>query len=474
MPNTKTVTPKWGKIHFKLVGLPHEEISQGIYISLDFPIGCPKCRATGFDIIKDGHETKTKGHPQKYECKVCGTKFVTHTSLFFREVTQAVFTLAFNEVTNTRSSVTEVAKRFNMATTTLHEFVARVRGVLVTKTDLVKKILARENPHLMTLTGSNKAIFVDETFLKIKGSTYYLIVAINSEGTPLCWKLASSRKSEIITGVIEELIKNHGKPGMIITDGNPTYKKVLTSLRYEGIHVIHIHKDKRNRIVIRRCRFDNGSQQYTEELIGVNHDVFATEGTKPVWCLSSQKSIIKRGGKRGRPKGSKNRSKDVKSLSTFSSQQSNNQPSKQPPKRRGSKNVFNNGRLVEIRVGPKLCLLEIISPSISPANPAASQTDVSDPIQVLSLLFPVLHEFKGHYISSNRIENLFSQLDYLFIPRGRRTVTSVMNETSTWLMLRKTFSLLSSVIHYTANSFSSRIGLFNLGKLLLPINLTTT
>ncbi len=474
MPNHKTVTPKWGKIHFKVVGLPHEEINQSIYISLAFPIGCPKCRATGNEIIKDGHETKTKGHPQKYECKICGKNFVTHTSLFFREVTQAIFMLAFDEVTNTRSSVTEVAKRFNMATTTLHEFVARVRGVLVTKADLVKKILARENTHLMTLTGLNKAIFVDETFLKIKGSTYYLIVAINSEGTPLCWKLASSRKSEMITRVIEEVIKSHEMPGMIITDGNPTYKKVLTSLRYEGLHVIHIHKDKRNRIVIRRCYFDDGSQQYTEELIGVNHDVFVTEGTKPVWYLSNQKKIIKKGGKRGRPTGSKNRPKTVHELSTLSGSQMISQPLKQPPKRRGAKNVFKDGRLVEIRVDPKQCLLEVIAPFPNSSTPGTSQDNDSDPLQVLSLLYPVLCEFKGHYISSNRIENLFSQLDYLFIPRGRRTVTSVTNETSTWLLLRKTFSLLASVVHYTANSFSSRIGLLNIGKLMLPVNLTTT
>jgi hypothetical protein len=68
---------------------------------------------------------------------------------------------------------------------------------------------------------------------------------------------------------------------------------------YEGIHVIHIHKDKRNRIVVRRCRFNNESLQYTEELIGVNHNVFITEGTQPVWCLSTQKKIVKSGGKRG-------------------------------------------------------------------------------------------------------------------------------------------------------------------------------
>ncbi|MHA1228125.1 MAG: DDE-type integrase/transposase/recombinase [Candidatus Hodarchaeales archaeon] len=167
---------------------------------------------------------------------------MTHTSLFFREVTQAVFMLACNEVTNTRSSVIEVAKRFDMAPTTLHEFVTRVRVILVTKVGLVKRILLREKSHLLTLTGLNKAIYMVEVFLKIKGSTYYLIVAINSEGTPLCWKLASSRKSDVIEGVMRDVFEYHGIPRVIITDGNPTYKKILTNLQYEGIHVVRIHK----------------------------------------------------------------------------------------------------------------------------------------------------------------------------------------------------------------------------------------
>jgi transposase-like protein len=474
MPIPKTNTPKMGEIHFKVMGLPHEEINNDLYISLAFPIGCSKCRATGNDIRKDGHETKLKNHPQKYECKNCGKTFMTHTSLFFREVTQAVFMLAFNEVTNTRSSVMEVAKRFNIAPTTLHEFVARVRGILVTKVNLVKKILFKENSHSLTLTGLNKAIYMDETFLKIKGSTYYLIVAINSEGIPLCWKLASSRKNEIIEGVMKEVFQHHGIFKMIITDGNPTYKKVLTNLRYEGIHVIHIHKDKRNRIIIRRCVFKDGSTHYIEELIGINHDVFVTEGTKPVWVLSTQKKIIKNGGKKGRPKGSKNQLK-AKIDAFFSILiQNNSQHQKPPIKRRGPKNVFSDGCVMEIRVNPNQETLEVLAPIISSSTPSHSLNKGFDPLQVLSLLYPVLYEFKGHYISSNRIENLFSQIYYLFIPRGRRTVTSVTNETSTWLLLRKSFSLLSSVVHYTANSFSSRMGLFNLGKLLVPIGVSPT
>jgi len=462
-----------GKIHFKVIGLPHEEISGGLYISLVFPIGCAKCRATGTDIRKDGHETKIKGHPQKYECKICGKTFMTHISLFFQEVTQAVFMLAFNEVTNTRSSVMEVAKRFNMSPATLHEFVARVRGTLVTRVGLVKRILLKENSHSLTLTGLNKAIYMDETFLKIKGSTYYLIVAVNSEGTPLCWKLASSRKGETIKEVLKEVFDHHGIPRVIITDGNPTYKKVLTHLRYGGLHVIHIHKDKRNRIIIRRCIFKDGSAHYIEELVGLNHDAFTIEGTKPVWVLSTRKKIVKKGGKRGRPKGSKNRSKNKINVPPTISIQKNSQHQKSSATKRGPKNVFTDGCVMEIRVNPNQETLEVMAPVIHNLNGGQPSIHDSDPLQVLSLLYPVFHEFKGHYITSNRIENLFSQFDYLFIPRGRRTVTSVTNETSTWLLLRQPFSLLSSVVHYTASSFSFRVGLSNLGKLLVPLTVST-
>ncbi|MHA1331626.1 MAG: hypothetical protein ACTSR2_11165, partial [Candidatus Hodarchaeales archaeon] len=117
--------------------------------------------------------------------------------------------------------------------------------------------------------------------------------------------------------------------------------------------------------------------------------------------------------------------------------------------------------------------LEVMAPVIHNLNGGQPSIHDSDPLQVLSLLYPVFHEFKGHYITSNRIENLFSQFDYLFIPRGRRTVTSVTNETSTWLLLRQPFSLLSSVVHYTASSFSFRVGLSNLGKLLVPLTVST-
>ncbi|MHA1213867.1 MAG: hypothetical protein ACTSR2_08135, partial [Candidatus Hodarchaeales archaeon] len=159
--------------------------------------------------------------------------------------------------------------------------------------------------------------------------------------------------------------------------------------------------------------------------------------------LSSQKKIFKKRRKRGRPKGSKNLVKAEYNVSPSIPAQNNSQHQRAPAQKRGPKIVFTDGYIMEIRVNPSQKILEVMAPIIDPPNPDPSLDIVYDPSQVLSLLYPVFHKFKCQYISSNRIEKLFSQLDYLFIPRGRRTVTSVTNETSTWLLLHKSFSLLS-------------------------------
>lgn len=129
------------------------------------------------------------------------------------------------------------------------------RRTLSEKASTVKTLLWKENGEKLGLTGKNKAIYIDETFLHMKGTTYYLIVAVNSRGIPLAWELSPTRADDVIQGVIEELFKQFGHSYLVITDENPSYKKALRRIFYTGIHVIHIHKDKRNRIIMRKCTY---------------------------------------------------------------------------------------------------------------------------------------------------------------------------------------------------------------------------
>ena len=256
-----------GKVTFKLNGLPKVQKDEDLFISLDFPVQCPKCRAKGKKIKKDGRDKRKKDQTQRFKCKRCCKRFYLHTSSLFVETTKAVITSAVEEVITSRSSITEVAKRYQLSTSSLHHFVTSLRRALSEKASVVKTLLRKENGEKLALTGKSKAIYVDETFLHVKGTTYYLIVAVNNQGVPLVWKLSPTRADDVIQGVIEELFKLFGHPYLVITDGNPSYKKALRRTFYTGIHVIHIHKDKRNRIIMRKCTYHLNERFYKEEII---------------------------------------------------------------------------------------------------------------------------------------------------------------------------------------------------------------
>ena len=454
-----------GKVTFKLKGLPQEKKDEELFISLDFPVQCPKCRVKGTNIKKDGQDKRKKDQTQRFKCKRCNKRFYLHTSSLFVETTKLVITSAIEEVITGRSTITEVAKRYQVSTSSLQQFVMSFRRALSEKASIVKTLLRRENGEKFSLTGKSKAIYIDETFLHVKGTTYYLIVAVNSRGIPLAWKLSPTRADDVIQGVIEELFKQFGHPYLVITDGNPSYKKALRRIFYTGIHVVHIHKDKRNRIIMRKCTYHLNEQYYTEEIIGANHNLFIRKGTKLVWQLTKRHKLIRRGIGRGRPKGSKNRQKNKKrNKNPIKNTSETNSPFSRSNKR-GPTNIFRKGRLLEIDVDPEhfsLCACNL-------GEEGDSSLCLSS---LFSILYPVFHEFSGQAISTNRIENLFSQFDLYYLGRGRRTPLTVSYDCFTWLSYRTPSPLFQKLIHHLSRSVSPLVGLKNLGKLLKPISLS--
>ncbi|MHA1215603.1 MAG: hypothetical protein ACTSPG_09905, partial [Candidatus Hodarchaeales archaeon] len=99
-------TPQERKRTFKLKGLPKKEKDEDLFISLDFPVQCPKCRAKGTNIKKDGQDRKKKDQTQRFKYKRCNKRFYLHTSSLFVETTKVVITSAVEEVITSRSSIT--------------------------------------------------------------------------------------------------------------------------------------------------------------------------------------------------------------------------------------------------------------------------------------------------------------------------------------------------------------------------------
>ena len=71
---------------------------------------------------------------------------------------------------------------------------------------------------------------VDETYIKIKGKWFYLYRAIDADGHTLDIWLRKQRDNHAAYAFIKRLIKQFGKPKMIITDQAPSTKIAMSKL----------------------------------------------------------------------------------------------------------------------------------------------------------------------------------------------------------------------------------------------------
>ncbi|SCT32109.1 IS431 transposase [Staphylococcus aureus] len=71
---------------------------------------------------------------------------------------------------------------------------------------------------------------IDETYIKIKGQWHYLYRAIDADGHTLDISLRKKRDNHSAYTFIKRLIKQFGKPQMIITDQAPSTKVAMTKI----------------------------------------------------------------------------------------------------------------------------------------------------------------------------------------------------------------------------------------------------
>ena len=80
---------------------------------------------------------------------------------------------------------------------------------------------------------------IDETFIKVKGKWCYLYRAIDSDGPTLDIWLRKKRDHKSAYTFIKRLIKQLGKPKMIITDQAPSTKMAISQL----IKTVIVHQN---------------------------------------------------------------------------------------------------------------------------------------------------------------------------------------------------------------------------------------
>ncbi|MCF2141217.1 MAG: DDE-type integrase/transposase/recombinase [Candidatus Lokiarchaeota archaeon] len=112
--------------------------------------------------------------------------------------------------------------------------------------------------NLVNKKQKDHAIAIDETFLKINGKTYYIIMATGyASHKILGLKVSQTRKMEDMLEVFNEAEKNTSKPITIITADAWNGTQALAKYLDRPITIsIHKHKKPYEKIVVKRYEYD--------------------------------------------------------------------------------------------------------------------------------------------------------------------------------------------------------------------------
>jgi IS6 family transposase len=106
----------------------------------------------------------------------------------------------------------------------------------------------RCRPHLKPV---NKSYWVDETYIKVKGSDKYLYRAVDSTGQTIDFLLAAKRDKAAAKRFLRNAMEASGNatPRVMNVDKNPAYPAAVDALKADGVLP--------RRTVLRQCKYLN-------------------------------------------------------------------------------------------------------------------------------------------------------------------------------------------------------------------------
>lgn len=154
-----------------------------------------------------------------------------------------------------------------------------------------------------------RAVWIDETFIKIQGRTWYLIVAVDRKGRALTHKLVDTREENSLDVFWNELILKCPQLRLIVTEGLPGYERMCKKQKKRMCHIQHIHKGDRRQIRVTQYDYDTKRGNHLMKQVEMNtNDLLTTESKKVYYLEKEEKDkSIKR--KIGRSKGRKDTKK---------------------------------------------------------------------------------------------------------------------------------------------------------------------
>jgi len=388
---------------------------------LKIKMRCPRCGS--WKIRPNGTKMSGKNRVESFICKdpkcvkerreegfTKGKQFIKATSHEFQELIRGKLKALYEDLLIDGAKNTTIAKKYDVSPSEISALRREIEEAIEAH---------RKLDSLVSTPQPDRAIAIDETFLKIENKKVYIIVATGyTSRKVLGIKVSFSRTQKDMREVFDEAERNTAHPIATVTSDAWSGTIAMVKNLGRGItHVIHKHKKPYDKAVIKRYEYSQDERETT--IIGVKTDVTKRRAKRQghymitKTCLNPQPSK-----KPGRPKGSKNKPK----------KKGSNGNKKRA--RRGLFKVFDKGKRFYVKVDPYR---------------KTARVRKGLPASVTAGLTEVLSLFARKSIQNNVAENINSVLQSLLRMRGPKTVESAEKILRVWVIVRNEPEILNDV-----------------------------
>ncbi|MCF2140118.1 MAG: hypothetical protein K9W44_08700 [Candidatus Lokiarchaeota archaeon] len=329
-----------------MVGRPKKEyppLFEPLYINIEdrreelleiIPVLCPECRSA---VVGPCGTHKRKGRRvQYYQCKnpAClfnkthntARQFALTTSGGVKEVLDCMLGKMTKEIMKGKISQSAIAEKYGVSDALICYLRSKIEKTISDLQGLKNLVVELTN---------DTAVAADETFIRINGVPFYIIMFTGyTTHKILGIKVSKTRNEKDIREVFEEANRNIKLPIKIVTaDAWGATQTMSKNLMRNITLVIHKHKKPYDKAVIWHIDYEKKKRITTK--IGVKTDFFKKWGKKEYFYLVNEDDLsVSISKKRGRPKGVKN----------GQGKQRKNPKPKMKRRRKGLFKVFDRGK----------------------------------------------------------------------------------------------------------------------------------
>jgi hypothetical protein len=267
---------------------------------------CPICHS--IMVGPFGTRKRKVGRVEYFQCKNpnCsflenykqGKQFQVSSSYKFKTEIWNCLTDLYGDLIKDGAKHKSIAKKYHVSQSLISQLRSDLEDAIESHTGL---------DQLVDVPQPDRAIAIDETFLKIAGKAVYIIIATGYDThKTLGLKVSETRKEKDMREVFDEAEKNTRKLiNFISADAWGATQAMVKNLCRKITLLIHKHKKPYDKAVIRHFTYTSTERITTD--VGVKTDVFIKRRRKEYRFRIIKELLVKSSSKLvGRPKGVKN------------------------------------------------------------------------------------------------------------------------------------------------------------------------